>query len=158
MIGGLRLDRALFNPPPAAKVGRCLRIEFGVFQNLKENIMRRLRENAIGIFDSGQVVVALTADLQAAGCRVLPRSLPRLEVSGARFLEWSWEVLPQAHGRGLLRLDLRLSVDFNGLSREEKTLLALDREVIIRRNRWLAWRRRLTNAVGMEEQPGYPDR
>jgi hypothetical protein len=158
VIGGLRLDRALFNPPPAAKVGRCLRIEFGVFQNLKETIMRRLRENAIGIFDSGQVAVALIADLQAAGCRVLPRSLPRLEVSGARFLEWSWEVLPQAFGQGLMRLDLRISVDFNGLGREEKTLLTLDREVMIRRNRWLSLKRGLKNAIGREEQPGYPDR
>lgn len=157
-LAGLRLDRALFNPPTAAKVGRSFSIEFGVYQNLKEAILRRLRENAIGIVDSSQVVVALTADLQAAGCRVLPRSLPRLEVSSARYLEWRWELMPRAFGLGLLRLDLRVSMDFKGERLEERTLLLLDREIVIRKNPWQSLRRQLQNAFGMEDQAGHPDR
>ncbi len=157
-IAGLRLERALFNPPTAAKVGRSLLVEFGVYQNLKEVILRRLREGNSGGFTGGDLAVALTADLQAAGCRVLPRTLPRLEISGARYLEWRWELLPQAFGHGLLRLDLRVSVDFNGARVEERTLLLLDREIIIRKNPWLSLRRRLRNALGMEDQAGHPDR
>ncbi|MCU0236186.1 MAG: carboxypeptidase-like regulatory domain-containing protein [Acidobacteria bacterium] len=156
-VAGLRLERALFNPPPAARVGRSFPVEFGLYQNLRDTIGRRLRESHCGIFDGDHVAVALTADLQAAGCRVLPRSLPRLDVGGARYQDWRWEVLPQAFGRGLLRLDLRISVDVIGMGHEERSLLALDREILIRRNRWLSLKRGLKNAIGREEQPGYPD-
>lgn len=157
-VAGLRLDRALFNPPPAARVGHCVPVEFGVYQNLKETVMRRLRESAVGIFDGGHVAVALTADLQATGCLVQPKSLPRLEVDGARYLEWRWEVLPEAFGQGLLRLDLRISVDLDSLGHEEKNLLLLDREIIIRQDRWLRGRRWLHNFLGKEDRPGHPDR
>ena len=156
-LAGLRLDRALFNPPTAAKVGRSLLVEFGVYQNLKEAILRRLREGNCGGFAGRDLAVALTADLQAAGCRVLPRTLPRLEVSGARYLEWRWELLPTAFGQGLLRLDLRVSVDFNGIRVEERTLLLLDREIVIRKNPWLSLRRGLRNVLGKEDPVGHPD-
>lgn len=157
-VADLRLDRALFNPPSAAKVGRSFPVEFGVYQNLKETIRRRLRENCSVIFDGEHVAVALTAELQAAGCSVLPRSLPRQDVDGARYQDWRWEVLPHAAGKGLLRLELRISVDVAGPGPEERILLALDREILVRRNRWLSLKRWLKNAIGMDEQPGYPDR
>ena len=157
-LAGLRLDRALFNPPAAAKVGRPLSLEFGVYQNLKESILRRLREGNNSGFAGEDLVLALTADLQAAGCRVLPKTLPRLEVSGARYLEWRWELMPRAFGQGLLRLDLRVSMDYKGTRLEERTLLLLDREIVIRNNPWQTWRRRLRNALGMEDHAGHPDR
>jgi hypothetical protein len=158
VIAGLRLDRALFNPPSAAKVGRSLVIEFGIYQNLKETIMRRLREKKIDLFDTGKIAVALTADLQAAGCLVLPKTLPRQEISAARYVEWRWQVMPQAFGRGLVRLDLRAVVDFKGVGGGEKNLLLLDREIVIRNDRWRAWTQRVRRALGAESQPGHPDR
>jgi hypothetical protein len=157
-LAWLRLDRALFNPPAAARVGRSLDLEFGVYQNLKETILRRLRESRGNGFDGADLGLALTADLQAAGCRILPKTLPRREVSAARYLEWRWELMPCAFGQGLLRLDLRVSMDYKNVRLEERTLLLLDREIVIRKNPWLAWRRRLRDALGMEAQAGYPDR
>jgi len=157
-LAGLRLDRALFNPPTTAKVGRSLSLEFGVYQNLKEAILRRLREGNNSGFAGEDLVLALTADLQAAGCRVLPRTLPRLEVSGARYLEWRWELMPRAFGQGLLRLDLRVSMDYKGARLEERTLLLLDRGIVIRKNPWQSWRRRLRTTLGMEDHAGHPDR
>jgi hypothetical protein len=158
VVAGLRLDRALFNPPSVARVGRSLIVEFGIYQNLKETITRRLREGGGGLFDGRQIAVALIADLQAAGCLVLPRSLPRQEISGARYIEWRWEILPHAFGRGLVRLNLRASVDFNGLGGGEKSLLVLDRELVIRKNLWLPWKRWIRAAFGKEDQTGHPDR
>ena len=43
-MAGLALDRALFNPPPAVKIGRSVHFELGVYQNLQEEVMRRLLE------------------------------------------------------------------------------------------------------------------
>jgi hypothetical protein len=157
-IDGLRLDRALFNPPPVAKVGRSMIVEFGIYQNLKETILRRLREGMSGPLAEGAIAIALIADLQVAGCLVLPKSLPRQEINGARYAGWRWEVLPQACGRGLVRLDLRVVVDCNGQGRGEKSLLLIDREMVIRESLWQAWRHRVRAARPREDQPGHPDR
>ena len=78
VIDELHLDRALFNPPAAVKVGRRVRFELGVYQNLREEIMRRLLERKISRFDGGQIDVDLQAELQVAGCLVLPKSLPQV--------------------------------------------------------------------------------
>jgi hypothetical protein len=157
-IDGLRLDRALFNPPPVAKVGRSEIVEFGIYQNLKETILRRLREGRSGLLAEGTISIALIADLQVAGCLVLPKSLPRQEINGARYVGWRWQILPQASGRGLVRLDLRVAVDCNGQGRGEKSLLLLDREMVIRDSLWLSWRHRVRAACRREDQPGHPDR
>ncbi len=157
-VADLRLDRALFNPPPVAKVGRSEIVEFGIYQSLKETILRRLREARSGPLAEGPIAIALIADLQAAGCLVLPKSLPRQEIHGARFAGWRWEVLPQACGRGLVRLDLRVVVDCDGLGRSEKSLLLIDREMAIRENPWQAWRHRVRALCRREDPLGHPDR
>ncbi len=141
VTAAMHLDRALFNPPAALRTGRPVIIEFGVYQNLKEEIMRSLLERKIGLFDGGQIEVMLNADLQAAGCLILPKSLPQMVINGARYVEWQWQVLPQIAGLGLIRLSLEARVDFGGHGERKKCLLVMDREVKIKRNRWLELRR-----------------
>jgi hypothetical protein len=137
----LHLDRALFNPPAAVKVGRRVNIEFGVYQNLREEIMRRLRERKISRFDGGQIEAVLQAELQVAGSLVLPKSLPQVAISGAGYVNWQWEVLPRISGLGLIRLSLQTRVQFADHGEHKQCLLVMDREVRIEKNLWLELRR-----------------
>jgi len=142
----LHLDRALFNPPAAVKVGRRVRIELGVYQNLREEIMRRLLERKISRFDGGQIDAVLQAELQVSGSLVLPKSLPEVGIKGAGYVEWQWEVLPRIPGQGLIRLSLQAKVTFAGHCEQKQCLLVLDREVRIEKNIWLELRRFFSKA------------
>jgi len=143
VMDGLCLERALFSPPPSVSVGRRLAIEFGIYQSLKDEIIRHLLEWKIDLFSAEQIEVTLMAHLQAEGCLVIPNSLPRVEVNGARYVEWRWEVLPRVPGRGLLCLSLDVRVNFAGRGEQEKRLLSLEREVRIKRSLWVELRRLL---------------
>ena len=55
VMTGLVLDRVLFNPPAVFKIGSPATFELGVYQNLKEEVMRRLLERSICRFDRDQV-------------------------------------------------------------------------------------------------------
>jgi hypothetical protein len=149
----LHLDRALFNPPAAVKVGRPVTVEIGVYQNLREEIMRRLLERKISRYDGVQIDAVLRADLQVSGCRVLPKSLPQVGISGAGYLEWQWEVLPRISGLGLVRLSLQARVNFADQGEYKQCLLVLDRELRIKRNVWLELRRFLSKAGVAGEMP-----
>lgn len=129
VVDGLRLERALFAPPGQGTVGRRLAIEFGLFQGLRSEIMSRLLERKVDLFAAEQVVLALRAELQAPGCLVLPQTLPRAEVEGARYLEWRWQLVPQAAGTAALRLGVSLAVDFGGRLQLEKRLLEVERAI-----------------------------
>jgi hypothetical protein len=142
----LHLDRALFNPPPAVKVGHRVRIELGVYQNIKEEIMRRLLERKISRFDGAQIAAVLQAELQVPGSLVLPKSLPQVGISGAGYLEWQWEVQPRVSGLGLIRLNLQTRVKFADHCELKQCLLVLDREVRIEKSMWLELRRFLAKA------------
>ena len=142
----LHLDRALFNPPATVKVGRRVRIELGVYQNLREEIMRRLLERKISRFDGGQIDAVLQAELQVSGSLVLPKSLPEVGIKGAGYVEWQWEVLPRIPGQGLIRLSLQAKVTFAGHCEQKQCLLVLDREVRIEKNIWLELRRFFSKA------------
>jgi len=155
VVAGLRVDKALFNPPSAVTVGRRTAIEFGLFQNLKDTITRRLLDRRVSLPGNGEIKVSLLASLQVAGVQVLPRSLPRTEIDRAQFVEWRWDLLPQVPGRTRLRLSLHAAVEVRGLERLEKSLLSLEREVVIRRNRWLSWTRALKNIVEKENRAGH---
>lgn len=146
VIDELHLDRALFNPPAAVKVGSRVRLELGVYQNLREEIMRRLLERKISRFDGGQIEAVLQAELQVSGCLVLPKSLPQVGIKGPGYLEWQWEVLPRVAGLGLIRLSLQAKVKFADHSEQKQCLLVLDREVRIKKNVWLELRRLLAKA------------
>jgi hypothetical protein len=137
----LHLDRALFNPPLAVKVGRRVSIELGVYQNLRDEIMRRLLERKISRFDGGQIETVLQAELQVSGSLVLPKSLPQVGISGAGYVEWQWEVLPRISGLGLIRLSLQARVKFADHCEQKQCLLVVDREVRIEKNIWLELRR-----------------
>jgi len=152
VMAGLHLDRALFSPSPVLTIGRRELVELGIYQNLKEEIMRRLLELKIGLFAGEQIEVALNADLQASGCLVLPKSLPLVVVSGARYIDWKWEILPQVSGLGLISLNLVLRVKFGEHGEEKKCLLVLDRELQIKKNPWEGLRRLLTG--GQKKAPG----
>jgi hypothetical protein len=141
VMASLFLDRALFNPPPVLKVGRRAVIEFGAYQNLREEIMRRLLERKISRFESSQLEVTLNAELQAAGCRVLPLSLPQVAITGARYVEWKWEIMPQISGQGLISLNLQTRVNFAEYGEHKKCLLVLDREVRIKNSYVVQWQR-----------------
>jgi len=141
VMGELYLDRALFNPPVAVKTGRRVNIELGVYQNLREEIMRRLLERKISRFDGGQIEAVLQAELQVSGSLVLPKSLPQVGISGAGYVEWQWEVLPRIPGLGLIRLSLQTRVRFADHCEQKQCLLVLDREVRIEKNIWLELRR-----------------
>jgi hypothetical protein len=136
----LHLDRALFNPPAAVKVGRRANIELGVYQNLREEIMRRLLERKISRFDGDQIEAVLQAELQVSGSLVLPKSLPQVGISGAGYVEWQWEILPRISGLGLIRLSLQTRVKFAGHGERKQCLLVLDRELRIKKNIWLEMR------------------
>ncbi len=131
-VDGLRLERALFAPPGQGTVGRRLAIEFGLFQGLRNEIMSRLLERKVDLFAAEQVALALRAELQAPGCLVLPLTLPRAEVEGARYLEWRWQLMPQAAGAAALRLAVFLAVDFGGRLQLEKRLLEVERAIDFR--------------------------
>ena len=146
VIDELHLDRALFNPPAAIKTGRRVKIELGVYQNLREEIMRRLLERKICRFDAGQIETVLQAELQVSGSLVLPKSLPQVGVSGAGYMEWQWEVLPRVAGLGLIRLSLQARVKFADQGELKQCLLVLDRDVRIEKNIWLGVRRFLAKA------------
>lgn len=141
VVAELRLERALFNPPLLVRRGRKAAIEFGVFQSLKNEIMRLLLERKIERFGADEVEVTLLADLRAAGCLVLPRSLPRVPIAGPCYLEWRWELLPQVAGAGQIGLDLSVHVDFAGRGQGSKVLLSLEREFRTRGLAWPVWRR-----------------
>lgn len=157
-MDGLRLDRALFNPPAVVKVGRREIIEFGVYQNIREEITRRLLERKIGRFAVGQLDVILWADLQVSGSLVLPKSLPQVGVGNAGYQEWRWEVLPRISGLGLIRLSLQARVGFADQGECKRCLLVLDREVRIAKNFWLQMRRIFTEDGEVQDGHGYPDR
>ncbi|MCX6555296.1 MAG: carboxypeptidase-like regulatory domain-containing protein [Candidatus Aminicenantes bacterium] len=70
VVAELSLDRALFNPPAALKVGRALNLELGVYQNLIGEIMHRLLERNICCVDRGRLGVTLEAQLEIEGCEV----------------------------------------------------------------------------------------
>ena len=138
VAASLCLDRVLFNPPTVLKVGSVTTFELGVYQNLKEEVMRRLLERNICRFDRDQIEVILQADLQVAGCQVLLRGKPQAAINGARYLGWEWEILPEISGLGLIILRLETSVRFAEYGERKKCLLILDRDVRIKRNHWLA--------------------
>jgi hypothetical protein len=143
VTANLNLERALFNPPRVLRVGGAAIVEFGVFQNFREKIRRGLLERKIAVLNGGSIEVSLKADLQASGCRVLPKTLPRVEIKETRYVDWRWELLPQVPGRGLIRLELEVQVIYDGSSESKKCLLVLDRETRIRRSLWLAFQRLL---------------
>jgi len=143
----LNLDRVLFNPPPVLKIGRSITFELGVYQNLKDEVMRRLLERNICRFDRDQVAVALQADLQIAGCQVLLLSAPQAVIDRACFLGWEWEILPEISGLGLIILRLEASVRFAEYGERKKCLLLLDREVRIKKNPYYEWRRFLKSKL-----------
>lgn len=145
VVAGLALDRVLFNPPPALKIGRLTTFELGVYQNLQEEVMRRLLERGICRFDREQVAVTLAADLQVAGCQVLLLGTPRAVADGARYLGWEWEIMPETSGLALIRLQLDARVRFSQYGELKKCLLTLDREVRIRKNCAFALRRIFKN-------------
>ncbi len=132
VVDGLRLERALFSPPGQGTVGRRLAVEFGLFQGLRNEIMSRLLERKVDLFTAEEVGLALRAELQAPGCLVLPLTLPRAEVKGARYLEWRWQLMPQATGAAALRLGVSLAVDFGGRLQLEKRLLEVERAIEFR--------------------------
>jgi hypothetical protein len=147
VMARLNLDRVLFNPPAALKIGCATTVEVGIYQNLKEEVMRRLLELNICRFDRDQFDVTLEAELQVAGCQVLPLGSPQDVIDGARYLDWKWEILPQLPGLGLMRLCLTARVRFAGFAERQKCLLVLDRDVVIRKNQWFAVRRFFKNRL-----------
>ncbi|HOW44921.1 MAG TPA: carboxypeptidase-like regulatory domain-containing protein [Candidatus Aminicenantes bacterium] len=128
-VDGLRLERALFAPPGQGTVGRRLGVEFGLFQGLRNEIMSRLLERKIDLFPAERIGLALRAELQAPGCLVLPLTLPRMEVEGARYLEWRWQLMPQAAGSGAIRLVVDLAADFDGRLQLERRLFEIERAI-----------------------------
>lgn len=132
VVQGLRLERGLFAPPGQGTVGRRLAVEFGLFQGLRSEIMFRLLERKIDLFAAEQIGLALRAELEAPGCLVLPRTLPRVEVEGSRYLEWGWQLMPQAAGSGAIRLAVALAVDFGGRLQLERRLLEIERAIEFR--------------------------
>lgn len=138
---GLYLDRIMFNPPLVLKIGRAVTFELGVYQNLKEEIIRRLLERSICLFDRDQVEVAIKAELQVAGCQVLLLGAPQVTINGARYLGWEWGIQPEISGVGLISLRLETSVRFAEYGERKKCLLILDRVVRIKKNDWFALRR-----------------
>jgi len=138
VMAGLVLDRVLFNPPPVLKIGRMVVFELGVYQNLKEAVMRRLLEQGVCRFDRDQVDVTLVVDLQVAGCQTLLLNVPQAAIDGARYLGWEWQILPEISGSGLISLRLETLVRFAEYGEWKKCLLTLDREVRIKKNRFSA--------------------
>jgi len=140
VMAGLVLDRMLFNPPPELKIGRLAIFELGIYQNLKESVMRSLLERNICRFDRDQVDVTLHVDLQVAGCQVLLLGAPQAAINGARYLGWEWKIMPEISGLGLIALRVEASVRFAEYGEWKKCLLTLDREVRIRKNyRFALW-------------------
>jgi hypothetical protein len=138
VMAGLVLDRVLFNPPPVLKIGHMASFELGVYQNLKEEVMRRLLERGICRFDRDKVDVVLKAELQVAGCQVLLMGAPWAAIDRARYLDWEWQILPEVSGLGLIRLNLEISVQFAEYGEQKRCLLVLDREVRIKKNHYSA--------------------
>jgi hypothetical protein len=148
VVAALRLDKALLNPPAVLVCGRRAGIEFGVYQNLRDEIMRGLLERRIVLFESRHIDIALCADLQVAGCLALPGNQSRLAIDGARYAEWQWEVLPQLAGQGMIHLSMDVKVNFGNRHQEDKRLLFLERPIGIRRNPWLKPSRILKKIIG----------
>ena len=145
VTAGLVLDRVLFNPPPALMIGRATTLELGVYQNLKEEVMRRLLERSICCLDRDQVEVTLKAELQVAGCQVLLMGAPKVTIDGARYLAWEWEILPEISGLGLICLRLETIVRFAEYGERKKCLLILDRDVRFKNNHWFPLQRFFRN-------------
>lgn len=150
----LTLDRVFFDPPAIFKIGRPLKFEIGVHQNLKGEIMRRLLERRVCRFDRGQIDLRLEADLRIAGCRVLLTEAPRPEIDSAGFLDWKWEIWPEAAGPESIHLRLEIQVNFIGFGSRRKDLLILDRAVLIKENSCLDWRRFFTSKAKKNERIG----
>ncbi len=151
-VDELRLSKTRFDPTRIFKVGRREFVEFGIYQKIKEEIIHRLFERKIDLFTSERLDVALTADLQASGCRVEPKSFPRVMIAGSRYVGWSWEVMPLFPGLGLICLSLDVEVKFSGRCELKKRLLFLDRETRISRNPWRELRDLLKNGRGNERR------
>ncbi len=145
VMAGLILDNVLFNPPAALKIGRALTLEFGVYQDLKGEVMHRLLERNICRFDRGQVEVSLAAELQVAGCHVVSLASPRVVIDGARYQDWKWNVLPRIPGLGLFHLRLDAGVHFAEYGERKKCVLTLDRDVRIKSNPYITLRRLFGN-------------
>jgi hypothetical protein len=142
LLDGIHLDKVQFNPPEILKTGHSKKIEFGVYQNLKEEIIRRLLARNICCFDRDQIEVTLKADLQVAGCQVLLLSAPlQAAIDGARYLGWEWEILPQTSGLALVSLHLEANVRFAEYGEQKKCLLTLDRDIRIKKSHLFAWQR-----------------
>jgi hypothetical protein len=157
-VADLRLEKALFNPPPSLRVGRRQAVEFGIYQSLREAIARRLQERQVELAEGEAIQVALAAKLQADGCLVLPASPPRLELAGPRYVEWRWEILPRSVGRGRLRLALTADVAGAGLVGLEKCLLDCERDLLIRRDPLAVLPRALAKLFAGDAPLGHPGR
>jgi hypothetical protein len=137
LLDGIHLDKIQFSPPEIIRIGHKEKFEFGVYQNLKEEIIRRLLARSICCFDRDQIEVTLKADLQVAGCQILLLDAPpQAATDGSRYLGWEWEILPEISGLGLIRLRLETSVRFAEYGEQKKCLLILDRNVWIKKNHW----------------------
>ena len=145
VTAGLCLDRVLFNPPAILKIGRAITFELGVYQNLKDEIMRCLLERSICCFNRDQFKVTLRAELQIVGCRVLLMGAPQTAIDGAHYLDWEWEIIPEISGLGLICLRLDACVHFAEYGERKKCLLILDREARIKKNHWFAMQRYFKN-------------
>lgn len=132
VLDGLRLERALFNPPPQLTVGRRVTVEFGLFQSLRDEIVRGLLARRVDVFAARHFELSLHAELRTPGCLVLPATPPRVTVSGSGYLEWRWEIQPQAAGAQVICLGLTLGARVSEDCQLEKRLLALERRTRIR--------------------------
>ncbi len=136
VMAGLALNRVLFNPPPVMKIGRATTFELGFYQNLKDEIMRRLLERSVCLFKRAQVDMTIQAELDVAGCQVLLLDAPQPSIDRSHYLDWRWKVLPEIPGMGLINLRLETSVRFAEYGEQKKCLLILDRDVRIKKNHW----------------------
>lgn len=140
VVAGLVLDKVHFNPPAIFEIGRMTTVELGIYQNLKEVVMRHLLERNICDFDRSQIAVTLEARLQVDGCQVVPIDTSKVIVNGSRYLGWEWDIRPKIPGSGSMHLQLDADLHFNGYGTRKKRLLTLDRVVEIKSSHWSAWR------------------
>jgi len=147
VVAGLTIDRILFSPPTVTRISRPFKLDLGVHQNLKAEVMRRLLERRICRFDREQIELTLSADVQVQGCRVLLTEAPLAGIDGAGFLEWKWEILPETAGLGRIRLQLETEVLFTGYGSRKKILLTLDRSLMITEKPWFPWRQFIRSKI-----------
>jgi len=136
VVAGLVVDKVQFNPPATFGIGRVTTLELGLYQNLKELVMRRLLQRNICDFDRSQIAVTLEAVLHVDGCEVFPSGTPKQDVDGARYLGWEWEIRAKIPGAGSICLQLEADLRFNGYGSRKKCLLILDRFVTIKNSHW----------------------